>query len=73
MYSVGEAVTINCADPNGAANPVQWLNSSGTILTFGLTSAALTILSITDRTVAVGIGGDTEVGGRGLTKFEKGG
>ena len=31
------------------------------------------ILSITDRTVAVGTGGDTEVGGRGLTKFEKGG
>ena len=29
-------------------------------------------LSITERTVGVGIGGDREVGGRGWTKFEKG-
>lgn len=52
MYSVGEAVTINCADTTGSSNLVQWLNStdSETVLTSSSTSSVtLTINTVTDR------------------------
>ena len=49
MYSVGEAVNINCADTTGSANLVQWLNSTGTVLSSGSTYATLPIALITDR------------------------
>ena len=49
MYSVGEAVDIYCADTTGSANLVLWLNSTGTVLSSGSTSATLPIALITDR------------------------
>lgn len=49
MYSVGEAVNLNCVDTSGSENLVQWLNSTGTVLTFGMASVTLTINLITDR------------------------
>lgn len=47
MYSVGETVNISCGDPNGFL--VVWLSSTGEVISYGLTSAALNINSITDR------------------------
>lgn len=49
LYSVGEAVSINCVDTSGSVNLVQWLNSTGAVLTFGSRSVTLTISPITDR------------------------
>ena len=50
MYSAGEAVNINCVDTSGRADLVQWINSTGTVLTSSLsTSVTLTINSITDQ------------------------
>ncbi len=49
MYSVGESVSINCADTTGSTNLVQWLNSTGTVLSFGSASITLTINLVTDR------------------------
>ena len=48
MYSVGDAVSIDCVDTTGSANLVQWLNSSGRVLTFGSTSSTLSINLLTD-------------------------
>ena len=48
MYSVGEAVSIDCVDTTGSANLVQWLDSTGTVLTFGSASVTLTISLIAD-------------------------
>ena len=49
MYSIGEAVNLNCADTTGSANLVQWLNSTGMVLTFSSTSVTLTISLLTDE------------------------
>ena len=50
MYSSGEAVSINCIDSSGTANLVQWINSTGTILTSSLSTAVtLTFASVTDQ------------------------
>ena len=49
MYSVGESVSISCADTTGSAILVQWLNSAGRVLTSGSGSVTLTINLITDR------------------------
>lgn len=50
MYSSGEAVSINCIDISGIANLVQWINSTGTVLTSSSSAAViLTIASITDQ------------------------
>ena len=46
MYSIGEAVNIDCVDPNSFV--VSWKNSMGTVITFGYKSATLTINSIMD-------------------------
>lgn len=49
MYSVGEAVNINCAPRSASSSLVQWLNSTGELISFGLKSVTLTISQITDR------------------------
>lgn len=50
MYSSGEAVSINCIDSSGTANLVQWINSTGTVLTSSSSTAVtLTIASVTDQ------------------------
>lgn len=49
MYSAGEAVNLNCVDTTGSANLVQWLNSTGVVLTSGSTAATLSINVVTDR------------------------
>lgn len=49
MYSVGEAVSINCAPTSEMASLVLWLNSTGELISFGLRSATLTIGHMTDK------------------------
>ena len=50
MYSVGEAVNINCVDSSGTADQMQWIDSMGTVLTSSLsTTISLTINLITDQ------------------------
>ena len=50
MYSSGESVSINCIDSSGIANLVQWINSTGTVLTSSSSAAVmLTIASVTDQ------------------------
>jgi hypothetical protein len=50
MYSSGEAVSITCIDSSGIANLVQWINSTGTVLTSSSSTAVtLTIASVTDQ------------------------
>ena len=50
MYSSGEAVSINCIDSSGTANLVQWINSTGIVLTSSSSMAVtLTIASVTDQ------------------------
>ena len=48
LYSVGEAVDLNCADTAGSSNVVQWLNSAGAVLASGSTSATLSYSVLTD-------------------------
>lgn len=49
LYSVGESVSLYCADTFGSANLVQWLDSAGTVLASSSTSVTLNINLITDR------------------------
>lgn len=50
MYPSGEAVSINCIDNSGTANLVQWINSTGTVLTSSSSTAVtLSIASVTDQ------------------------
>ena len=47
MYSIGESVTLNCADTTGSAELVQWVTETRT--TSGASSVSLVISSITDQ------------------------
>ena len=50
MYTAGEEVNINCVDSHETAEQVEWLNSTGTVLIFSLSSVVtLTIDTITDE------------------------
>ena len=50
MYAVGEEVNINCVDTSKTADQVEWLNSTGTVLIFSLSSTVtLNIDMITDE------------------------
>lgn len=50
MYAIGEEVNINCVDTSNSAEQVEWLNSTGTVLIFSLSSTVtLNIDAITDE------------------------
>lgn len=50
MYAIGEEVNINCVDTSKTADQVEWLNSTGTVLIFSLSSTVtLNIDMITDE------------------------
>ncbi len=49
MYSIGDSVTLNCADTSGSTSMVQWLNSAGTVLNSATTTTALTFSTLTDQ------------------------
>lgn len=50
MYAIGEEVNINCVDTSNTAEQVEWLNSTGTVLIFSLSSTVtLNIDTITDK------------------------
>jgi len=48
MFSIGDSVTLNCADTSGSATMVQWLNSAGTVVNSATTATSLT-LSLNDQ------------------------
>ena len=50
MYAIGEEVNVNCVDASNTAEQVEWLNSTGTVLIFSLSSTVtLNIDIITDE------------------------
>ena len=43
-------LTLSCVDTSGTANLVQWINSTGTVLTFSSSNAVtLTFASVSDQ------------------------
>ena len=50
MYAIGEEVNINCVDTSETSEQVEWLNSTGSVLIFSLSSTVtLNIDTITDE------------------------
>ena len=48
-FSIGNSVTLNCADTSGSAAMVQWLNSAGTVINLATTSTPLTFSTLSDQ------------------------
>ena len=49
MFSIGDSVTLNCADTSGSAAMVQWLNSAGTVVNSATTTTSLTFSTLSDQ------------------------